>query len=291
MGKGLIFFSCACCILVLTIVNLSIGPIITGRAGITGTLNCEAKKDAEDTYPGNNKKYDIDWKIDECVRMKGMYDMEYTAFIFDIVIGFVCGLVGLLHLFEVKKDFVSNTGLIGLICGIVGFVLTFVYVIFNGLVYTNYYDENHKVIKTDGDGIVAEASGDKYECKYFDEKGNEHALYAKYSDLGKKQYNYNKDLASDLTSNTCVLRSNNIDNYLIACKDSETFDPNDASITLNIASCPKLYIYNIDIDTSISNKDISDRFLTALILSLIVCLANIGLALFGFLLFRTPGDF
>ena len=36
MGKGLIFFSCACCILVLTIVNLSIGPIITGRADISG---------------------------------------------------------------------------------------------------------------------------------------------------------------------------------------------------------------------------------------------------------------
>ena len=41
----------------------------------------------------------------------------------------------------------------------------------------------------------------------------------------------------------------------------------------------------------IENKDLSDRFLTALILSLIVGLANIGLALFGFLLFRTPGDF
>ncbi len=291
MGKGLIFFSCACCILVLTIVNLSIGPIITGRAGIEGTLNCEEKKDLDDANTIDDGKYSTGWDVDECIRKKGMYDMEYTSFIFDIVIGFVCGLVGLLHLFEVKKDFVSNTGLIGLICGIVGFVLTFVYVIFNGLVYTNYYDENHIVYKTDGDGIVAEASGDKYECKYFDEKGNEHALYAKYSDLGKKQYNYNKDLASDFTSNTCVLQGTNKDNYLIACKDSETFDPNDASITFAIANCPKLYIHNSDIDTSISNKDISDRFLTALILSLIVCLANIGLALFGFLLFRTPGDF
>ena len=41
----------------------------------------------------------------------------------------------------------------------------------------------------------------------------------------------------------------------------------------------------------VSNKDMFDRFLTALILSLVVCLANIGLALFGFLLFRTPGEF
>jgi len=277
----------------LTIVNLSIGPNITGRAGIKGTLNCKEKKDAEDTYTGNNKKYDIDWKIDECVRKKGMYDMEYTSFIFDIVIGFVCGLIGLLHLFEVKKDFVSNTGLIGLVCGIVGFALTFVYVIFNGLVYTNYYiDED--LYKTDGDGIVAEENGDKYECKYFDEKANKHALIAKYSDLGKKQYNYNKDLKEDFSSNNCILSDSGsspteLDTYSTLCSDSETFDP--SNIAHTIANCPKLYIYNTDIDNKISNKDISDRFLTALILSLIVCLANIGLALFGFLLFRTPGDF
>ncbi len=297
MGKGLIFFSCACCILVLTIVNLSIGPIITGRAGIKGTLNCEAKKDAEDTYQGNNKKYDIDWKIDECVRMKGMYDMEYTAFIFDIVIGFVCGLVGLLHLFEVKKDFVSNTGLIGLICGIVGFALTFVYVVFNGLVYTNYYDDNDKIVKTDGDGIIAELSGGKYKCKYYDDKGNEHALYAKFSDLGKKQYNYNKDLLESLATNAiCTLDSSNTitgaitsNNYIDKCKDSETVEYGD--LGLSSASCEKVYYFNSDIAESIANKDISDRFLTTLILSLFVCLANIGLALFGFLLFRSPGDF
>ena len=60
---------------------------------------------------------------------------------------------------------------------------------------------------------------------------------------------------------------------------------------------PQCTIFYVDITDSegeypgIENKDLSDRFLTALILSLIVGLANIGLALFGFLLFRTPGDF
>jgi hypothetical protein len=287
----------------LTIVNLSIGPIITGRANISGTLNCEALKDADDANTGDGK-YSTEWAVDECVRKKGMHDMEYTAFIFDIVIGFVCGFVGLLHIFEVKKDFVSNTGLIGLICGIVGFALTFVYVIFNGLVYTNYYDENNKVYKTDGDGIVAEASGDKYECKYFDEEGNEHALYAKYSDIGKKQYNYNKDLKESMTTNNdCVIGgtgnsigdpsgsiTNARDFYVSLCSSKETFLPGDIGVG-DISNCKNLYIHNSAIDRSIKNKDISDRFLTALILSLFVCIANIGLALFGFLLFRTPGDF
>ena len=97
---------------------------------------------------------------------------------------------------------------------------------------------------------------------------------------------------SDLTSNVqCVLTGSELTSYITLCSDSETFDPSGISIGHTIAACPKLYIHNPAIDTSISNKDISDRFLTALILSLIVCLANIGLALFGFLLFRTPGDF
>ena len=53
MGKGLIFFCCACFILVLTIVNLSIGPIVSGTVknffnDNWGTLNCEKAKDSWD---------------------------------------------------------------------------------------------------------------------------------------------------------------------------------------------------------------------------------------------------
>ncbi len=288
MGKGLIFFSCACCILVLTIVNLSIGPIISGKAGIKGTQSCEYVKDLDDANNGDG------WAVDECVRTKGMYDMEYTSFIFDIVIGFICGLIGLLHIFEVKKDFVSNTGLIGLICGVVGFALTFVYVIFNGLVYTNYYADPN-IIKTDGDGIVAELDGDKFKCKYFEEEGDINALIAKYNDLGKKQYNYNTDLQKSLEEiQDCVINGGGTvsftrSQYKSLCSTKETFAAGEVS-GLD-TSCKNVYYYNHDIDSSIKNKDISDRFLTALILSLFVCLANIGLALFGFLLFRTPGDF
>ena len=149
MGKGTLFFCCACCILVLTIVNLSIGPIVNGTVKNTlgvdaGTLNCKQLKDAwdkakDDGYPDDSIKYNQKYQYNACQREKGMHDMEYTAFIFDVVIGLICGLLGLLHIFEVKKDFVSNTGLIGLICGIIGFVLTLVYVIFNGLVYTTVY--------------------------------------------------------------------------------------------------------------------------------------------------------
>jgi hypothetical protein len=296
MSKGLLFFCCSCCILVLTIINISIGPITSGKMRYYseeddwGTLNYAAAKDNYDTQKDNPScnddclKYGAKWILDMYQRKKGMHDMEYTAFIFDIVIGFVCGLIGLLHLFDLKKDFVSNTGLIGLGCGFVGFVLTFVYVILNGLVYTNYYDTGNRIDKRDSDGAFAELDGNKYKCLYFDKAGNGHSYFAKYSDLGKKQYNYNKGYLEDLAK-----IDGNCKEDISLCRGQETI-LNAAKKDSNNNDCKFLYI-DSNTETDIVNKDISDRFLTALILSIFVCLANIGLALFGFLLFRAPSDF
>ena len=202
MGKGFLFFCCSCVILALTIVNLSIGPAISGRAvddddDVTwGNLNCAKKKDdydkADDGSLSDADKKGYKVRIDKCERQKAMYNMEYTSFVFDVVIGFVCGLLGLLHIFEVKKDFVANTGLIGLICGIIGFVLTLVYVIFNGLVFTNNYSDQPKA---DENGAFTEKlSSGNYKCLYYDDSGDVLSLYAKISELNKKQYNYDKDL-------------------------------------------------------------------------------------------------
>jgi len=181
--------------------------------------------------------------------------MEYTSFIFDIAIGFTCGLLGLLHYFGLKPDFVKITGIIGTACGIVGFILTFIYVIFNGLVYTT--------VDTD----------DNFKCLYFDKPSNSHALYAKISDLIKKQYNYKKDFYKTVDQN-CISNG-----HLVDCENGETFS--------GTSTCPYIYA---DEENDIVNKDLSDRFLTTLILSLFVCLANIGLTLFGFLLFKSPED-
>ena len=304
MGKGLLFFCCSCCILVLTIINLSVGPIVSGAEGNDwGLKNCKLYKDTKDNAEDLAKANGIDLPdemdkryqsvIDFCTRAKGMYDMEYTAFIFDIVIGFVCGLIGLLHLFDLKKDFVSNTGLIGLICGIVGFALTFVYVIFNGLIFTGKYTS---IVERDGDGIFAEGdpSTHKYKCLNYDKEDNFYGR-AKLSDLNKKQYNYKHDFYDD-EAEKCEDK-NNIYQNCIGNGESTSISDNgngeEFTLTLadgNVYSNGCKYIY-AGAENGIKNKDKFDRFLTALILSLIVCLANIGLALFGFLLFRTPGDF
>ena len=127
MSKGLIFFCCACAILLFTIINISVGPIISGKVGDDtvqildpddfgtylnidfswGTANCQYFSDlydkAKKTIDGDVLKYSYEWGKNECYRKKGMHDMEYTSFIFNAVIGFVCGLLGLLHLFDLKN--------------------------------------------------------------------------------------------------------------------------------------------------------------------------------------------
>ena len=279
----MLFRSCACAILLFTIINLSVGPIVSRTVGIDwGKENCKRHRDTYDIAKDggasdDDLKYSTKWELDECDRKKGMHDMEYTSFIFNMVIGFVCGLLGLLHLFDVKKEFVSKTGIIGLGCGIVGFIFSFVYVILNGLVYTTVDSDE---IKRDSDGITAERiSAGHFKCKYYDSADNWHTLRAKYSDLIKKQYNYDKDYYNN-PHTSCI------DASLTYCYDdnsnSDDFNPTAFS------SCNYIYA---PIESNMENKDISDRFLTTLLLSLFVCLANIGLAIFGFLLFRTPGEF
>ena len=288
MSKGLIFFCCACTILLFTIINLSVGPIVSGTVKNYdvdwGTLNCQKAKDDYDDAKdsgasGDNLKYGAEWDLHRCETMKGMHDMEYTSFVFNTVIGFVCGLLGLLHLFDVKKEFVSKTGIIGLGCGIVGFIFSFVYVVLNGLVYTTYYNNYNSLYKRDSDGVFAELKSGYFECLYYDSTENKHSLKAKYSDLIQKQYNYDKDLLDSFTTiSGCMANPNN-------CRT------NGKILESSFPGCKKLYVNDYDHRIGITNKDISDRFLTTLLLSLLVCLANIGLGIFGFLLYRTPGEF
>ena len=295
MGKGFLFFAFSCCILVLSIINLSIGPVVNKVVGKTkigndivawGTANVARYKDLKDDMDDQDIKNRIQSVIDALERLKGMHDMEYTSFIFDIVIGFVCSLLGLFHLFDIKKEeFASKTGLIGFICGIVGFALSFVYVIFNGMVFTSNYSE---VMERESDGHFAERKGSEYYCITSHDKYDAFSGHAKFSDLNKKQYNYEKNFYGDDVNPNCICEG-----PLSHCIDDNPFTlststPHDCESDVSGANCQYIYADAIKVN---KNKDIFDRFLTTLILSLVVCLANIGLALFGFLLFRTPGDF
>ena len=301
--KGTIFFCCSCAIVILSMINLSVGPIVKKKVDITpiyvtriyathisvrtkgntwGTYNCKLLSDYYDTYEethslsDNARKYDFEWPINECERKKAMHDMEYTSFILNIIFGMICGLLGLFHLFDLKNEFISKTGLIRLGCGFVGFIFSFIYVVYNGIVYTNYFDTG--VVKRDGGGVYAEKipdTSDQFKCLYYDEPYNIYSVFAKFSELNQKQYNYDKDIYKSVDLE-CVN-----EDYVDQCSQQEI-------ITVTGNTCENLYAAEI---MDFKNKDKSDRFLTTLILSLFVCLADLGLALFGFLLYRTPGEF
>jgi len=73
----------------------------------------------------------------KCNRDKVMYGLEYSSLIFDVICGFICTILGLLHYFDIGKPFENITGIIGLATIIIGFILTLVYVIYGVYIFTN----------------------------------------------------------------------------------------------------------------------------------------------------------
>ena len=297
MSAGSNFFICSCAVLILTITNLGIGPIINHRVGESwGLQNCEALvddyEDAKEKNPNmdesEQEKYELE--ISTCKNKKAMYSMEYTSFIINMVVGFICILLGL---YGLQKEVLPKTGMIGMACGVIGFVLTFVYVIFNGIVYTNYYDK--EVYKIDEDGSFALKTGRTnktnygyervyYDCIFYNKPNDTQAYYAKFSELAKSQYNYDKEYSDSFDKD---IEKKNCQRLPEICIDEE-------SILLNIYeysytdddgnshNCSKLY-YNRR-STENNNYDISVRILTLLILSIFTLLCYCGLIFSSFIL-------
>ena len=294
MYKGKVFFGLSISILIFTIINLGVAPCINGKFKEWGSLNCVRtndlyKKAKDNGVKGDQLNYSYKWSHVHCSRRNTMHDLEYDSIVFNIVIGFICGILGLFHLFEVKKEYVSKTGLIGLICGIIVFPQTLAYVVVNGLVFAHSYpieeiDGYETVYKTNVDGAFAELKDDKFKCFYFDNEYNKHALYAKYHDLILLRYNYNKKLDEKYEKDevkNCIGDPGD-------CMNGGYIDKSAAN-----KDCKYLYLQRDGEDWAkeLKNRDISNRIVTALIFSSFVCLADILLAIFGFLLFRTPNEF
>ncbi len=79
MGKGFLFFAFSCCILVLSIINLSIGPVVSKVVGKTkvarsepelewDTPNCARLRDMKDDSDDDDQKKYIQPAIDACER-------------------------------------------------------------------------------------------------------------------------------------------------------------------------------------------------------------------------------
>ena len=319
--KKLIFFAIASGILLFSIFVVNITPIglIGGQSwsqqacsSISDEIDQLEKQNYSDEQLKPYKK-----NLNRCNNKKAMVGLDYVTSNFNIIFGFICALLGFL-LFMNLINIGKYIGLIGLGVGAVGFVLTFVYVIESGLVFDDI--DGSSDMRIESDGAYLEWKGNKYVCIFYD-KDDEDSVYLRYSDYGKKYLNYHKDLwypegdkkfmfrtatsTSSVTplSGGCIYRS--IDDW-DECKDLDEGTSNSqTSKLLNLNSKIKYYddsgnpkgdcdkLYNIYMSTYRNEnnlkKYIYDRWLTTLIFSCFIFLLDIGLAIFGFLLFRESG--
>ena len=308
MNKTLIFFCVSCCLLVFSIIVICTGPVITGIVDDSWrSLNCQHYSDEHKHVKKNQAEGDFKDALLKhlkegqhfCERKKALYGLEYAALVSDLFFGVLCSLLSLLHYFGIGQVFQKVTGIIGLACGIIGFVLTLVYIIYSGYIFTNdgpgkeynsYFNSvpsalpitthygSGKIYKLDKDRAFAEWKDGKYECFYYD-KDNEDSVYAKYNDLGKKQYNYHKDF-SDTDS----------EYYKTSCHSNNPLTDCQTPISPQIPNCNKLYFSTNGDNGEISNKYKYDKWVTSIIFGCFIIALNIGLALFGFLLFSDSSN-
>ena len=231
--------------------------------------------DEKDNYLKNAKR-----PLNLCNGRKAMYDLEHASLIIDVILGCICLILGLLHYFDVGKPFEKITGIIGLATGVIQFVLTLVYVCYSGYIFTN--DGPNGPLKADSKGIFATWDDSKslYKCNYYD-KTNSDGVYANYNDLGKKIYNYDKDTSlAELTSTTtaCRYRPSGFASYCYSGEGyyTHTSDKHD--------NCDNLYV---SLSSSLENRYLYDRWVTTIIFACFIIACDIGLAIFGFLLFKS----
>ena len=119
--KKTLFLIFSAAIVIFTIISICCAPIINGvliESYEWKTENCQKESDyykslkdsdADDDSLKAQKKI-----LNQCNRHKAMYGLEYSSLILDVVLGFICLILGLLHYFDVAKPFEKVTGIIGL---------------------------------------------------------------------------------------------------------------------------------------------------------------------------------
>ena len=287
-------------IVIFSVICIGSGPLINKmfiedvfEPSEWGYSNCKALSDSykitKETIPLTGDEKDNYLKnakrpLNLCNGRKAMYGLEHASLIIDVILGCICLILGLLHYFDVGKPFEKITGIIGLATGVIQFVLTLVYVCYSGYIFTN--DGPNGPLKADSKGIFAtwDDSKSHYKCNYYD-KTNSDGVYANYNDLGKKIYNYDKDTSlAELTATIagCRFLSTDYENFADNCYSNEGY------YTLLPAkrngNCDNLYV---SLSSSFENRYLYDRWVTTIIFACFIIACDIGLAIFGFLLFKS----
>ena len=326
--KHLIFLCVATCIFILSVIVLNVAPSINGLVGkgyydsLGGPLSsgfadspcsryADRYNDINDgvtTITGitqeEKEKYLDQLKEgkSDCLRKKAYIGLEYSAFNIDVIFSFVCAILGLL-LYS-GNNIGKIVGLIGLASGAVGFVLTFVYIIYNGIVFNNdVVGKNYlsrtslysgAALATKSDGAVLEWKDNKYVCIFYD-KDNKDKLYRKYSNYGVKYLNYyhlnGKDKDEEyykysqcidsftlLDWDTCKNYDEGTSTYRATKKEMSDTNGNKKG------ECDNIYIN--EYSNTNEKKKLYDYWVLTIVFGCLIFVLDIGLAIFGFLIFK-----
>jgi hypothetical protein len=335
--KNLIFLCIAASIFIFSVIVLNFAPIINGLVGkgqydvygdiistsdpLSGFADypCSSFTDKYNdikndfaSYPaGLTTQEEKDKYLDQlkdgksnCLRKKAMAGLEYSAFNVDVIFGFVCAILGLL-LYS-GSNIAKIAGLAGIASGVIGFVLTFVYIIYSGIVFNNDvvykdygeadpYSDAELATKSDGAVLKYDEDSKKYVCIFYD-KDNKDKLYRKYSNYGVKYLNYHhlnqKDKDDEYYKHTqCLIPSALVINW-DNCKtldESKTQGDKQKIRDENgndKGECDKYYITSIS-GTGLSNKkNLYNSWVITIVFGCFIFVLDIGLAIFGFLIFK-----
>ena len=312
----LLFLCISLAILVFSVIVLNIAPAINKVSNYYiiewddwSNAACKYLSDQYD-YIKKSASKDVKDQIkkekNRCNRKQAMISLEYVVSNLNIILGFICAFSGFLLYKEIGNigNDAKYFGLIGIGSGVIGFVLTLVYIIESGLVFNDIADI--RKLKIDSDGAFLKWDENRYKCIYYD-KDDEESIFLKYSDFGNKYLRYTKKViyASEEKEykydpyNGCRITNTGGFNFAF-CESLEDgsniprtysnrreyYDASTNPMTSK-GFCDKLFL--IDDKTTNEYKILYDHWLTTIILSCFIMLLNIGLAIFGFLLFAQKG--
>ena len=284
MNKELIFLLISLGILLLSVISTFTAPIINNinsDFSRWGKINCQFYADKEKDSSSLDEIQRMKKLKNLCNRQKAMHNLEYASLIIDIVLSFVSSQLGLLLYFKINDSINKISGIFGLITSIICFVLTLVYICYSGYIFNN--DTAYKVVNPNNsyycaaggcitklfkNGAIYQWRDSNYLTAYNNDKSDD-AQYIKYKDLGKKQYNYNKEY-------------NEMYSKIGGCSGGPSRPTREGGGNCEYSYAPP------KMDSK--NKYLFDNWIVTIIFCCFIIIGQIGLGIFGFMIFKGKSE-
>ena len=299
MNKELIFLIVSLSILGLSIICTLTAPIINNindDFSRWGKINCKFFSDKESNSNDLDEIQRMKKLKNLCNRQKAMYNLEYISLILNIILSFITSQLSLLLYFKIGGSIDKISGIFGIITAIICFILTFVYICCSGYIFNN--DTAYKTLDPDDDANnynsitncekklfgngaiykwIDDSASSSHKITVYDNDNSDDAQYAKYKDLGKKQYNYDKKLYEmySKTTHPCFVTSTSLSNRPIKSESPSTI------------YCD--YSYWEPYPDS-KNKYLFDNWVVTIIFCCFIIVGQIGVGIFGFMIYKGKSD-